>query len=73
VEELFSLFQFLRARPLDDWQLFRERILAPVKEGRTKLAMKRLHVSQAYESGGIDADIAYGSPGGLESSHAEEN
>ncbi|KAJ9122037.1 hypothetical protein QFC24_004264 [Naganishia onofrii] len=43
VEELFSLFQFLRARPLDDWQLFRERILAPVKEGRTKLAMKRLH------------------------------
>ncbi|KAJ9105493.1 hypothetical protein QFC21_001864 [Naganishia friedmannii] len=35
--------QFLRARPLDDWQLFRERILLPVKEGRTKLAMKRLH------------------------------
>ncbi|ODO05828.1 hypothetical protein I350_04889 [Cryptococcus amylolentus CBS 6273] len=44
VEELFTLFQFLRARPLDDWQEFRIRISALVKEGRTKIAMKRLHV-----------------------------
>ncbi|WVQ77121.1 hypothetical protein IAR50_006804 [Cryptococcus sp. DSM 104548] len=44
VEELFSLFQFLRAKPLDDWQEFRIRISSLVKEGRTKIAMKRLHV-----------------------------
>ncbi|WWD17666.1 hypothetical protein CI109_102107 [Kwoniella shandongensis] len=44
VEELFSLFQFLRAKPLDDWHVFRERISSLVKDGRTKLAMKRLHV-----------------------------
>jgi SNF2 family DNA or RNA helicase len=50
VEELFSLFQFLRARPFDDWQVFRERIAAPVKEGRTKMAMKRLHVSDHEEA-----------------------
>ncbi|WRT64369.1 uncharacterized protein IL334_001301 [Kwoniella shivajii] len=44
VEELYSLFKFLRARPLDDWDNFRERITALVKNGQTKLAMKRLHV-----------------------------
>ncbi|WVQ61960.1 uncharacterized protein L199_000093 [Kwoniella botswanensis] len=44
VEELFSLFKFLRARPLDDWEDFRDRIIKPVKDGKTKLAMKRLHV-----------------------------
>nr|XP_019049476.1 hypothetical protein I302_03265 [Kwoniella bestiolae CBS 10118]OCF28406.1 hypothetical protein I302_03265 [Kwoniella bestiolae CBS 10118] len=44
VEELFSLFKFLRARPLDDWEDFRDRIVKPVKDGKTKLAMKRLHV-----------------------------
>ncbi|WWC86455.1 uncharacterized protein L201_001332 [Kwoniella dendrophila CBS 6074] len=44
VEELFSLFKFLRARPLDNWETFKERISSLVKEGRTKLAMKRLHV-----------------------------
>lgn len=46
VEELFSLFQFLRAAPLDNWQLFRERIIQPIKEERTRLAMKRLHVRE---------------------------
>lgn len=44
MEELFSLFQFLRAKPLDDWHVFKERISSLVKDGRTKLAMKRLHV-----------------------------
>ncbi|WVR06061.1 hypothetical protein IAU60_003089 [Kwoniella sp. DSM 27419] len=44
VEELFSLFKFLRARPLDDWDTFRDRITSLVKDGRPKLAMKRLHV-----------------------------
>jgi hypothetical protein len=44
VEELYSLFKFLRARPLDNWGSFRERILSEVKAGRTGVAMKRLHV-----------------------------
>ncbi|KAK4687668.1 hypothetical protein P7C73_g2453, partial [Tremellales sp. Uapishka_1] len=44
VEELFSLFQFLRARPLDNWATFSSRISKLVKSGQTKLAMKRLHV-----------------------------
>lgn len=44
VEELYSLFKFLRARPLDDWQTFKERISSQVKEGRTGIAMKRLHI-----------------------------
>jgi SNF2 family DNA or RNA helicase len=44
VDELFSLFQFLRAKPLDEWSVFRGRITSLVKEGRTNMAMKRLHV-----------------------------
>ena len=44
VEELYSLFKFLRTRPLDRWQTFREQIVQPIKEGRTKIAMKRLHL-----------------------------
>jgi SNF2 family DNA or RNA helicase len=48
VEELYSLFLFLRAKPLDDWQLFKERIAQPVKAGRPKLAMKRLHVRRLF-------------------------
>jgi SNF2 family DNA or RNA helicase len=37
------LFHFLRARPLDRWELFNERIVKPMKRNQTKLAMKRLH------------------------------
>ncbi|WVQ97656.1 hypothetical protein IAU59_004770 [Kwoniella sp. CBS 9459] len=44
VEELYSLFKFLRARPLDDWDTFKERIGNLVKNGQVKLAMKRLHI-----------------------------
>ena len=44
VEELFSFFHFLRAKPLDDWHVFKERISSLIKDGRTKMAMKRLHV-----------------------------
>ncbi|KAL1413004.1 hypothetical protein Q8F55_000753 [Vanrija albida] len=44
VDELYSLFKFLRARPLDDWQTFKDRISSQVKEGRTGIAMKRLHI-----------------------------
>jgi len=44
VEELYSLFKFLRTKPLDDWQLFRERIISVVQDGHTGIAMKRLHV-----------------------------
>jgi SNF2 family DNA or RNA helicase len=29
---------------LDDWELFRDRVSRPAKNGETKLAMKRLHV-----------------------------
>ncbi|CAK9784152.1 unnamed protein product [Cutaneotrichosporon oleaginosum] len=44
VEELYSLFKFLRAKPLDNWQIFRSRVSAEVKDGRSGIAMKRLHV-----------------------------
>lgn len=44
MDELYSLLHFLRAKPLDDWGVFKERISSLVKDGRTKLAMKRLHV-----------------------------
>jgi SNF2 family DNA or RNA helicase len=44
IEELYSLFRFLRAKPLDDWDNFRDRIAKLVKNGQTKVAMKRLQV-----------------------------
>lgn len=44
IEELYSLFRFVRAKPLDDWNTFRDRIAKPVKSGQTKIAMKRLQV-----------------------------
>jgi len=46
VEELFSLFQFLRAKPLDDWNNFKVQIVQPVKQGKVKFAMKKIHVSE---------------------------
>ena len=45
VEELFSLFKFLRVKPLNDWHTFNETIAKPIKANRTTRAMKRLHVS----------------------------
>jgi SNF2 family DNA or RNA helicase len=45
VEEFYSLINFLRAKPLNDWQSFKEKIVDPLKKGRTKAPMKRLHVS----------------------------
>jgi SNF2 family DNA or RNA helicase len=44
VLELYSLFRFLRIRPLDDWDLFRDRIQKPMNGGQVGLVMKRLHV-----------------------------
>lgn len=44
IEELYPLFAFLRIRPLNDWDYFKTTIAKPVKEGRTKLAMKKLQV-----------------------------
>lgn len=44
IEELYPLFAFLRIRPLNDWDYFKNTISKPVKEGRTKLAMKKLQV-----------------------------
>lgn len=45
VDELYSFFNFLRIKPLNDWNNFKESISEPVKRGRTLRAMKRLHVS----------------------------
>ncbi|TDL20620.1 hypothetical protein BD410DRAFT_725354 [Rickenella mellea] len=44
VEELFSLLQFLRIRPLNDWETFNHQINKPVKSGRSVRAMKRLQL-----------------------------
>ncbi|KAH9830624.1 SNF2 family N-terminal domain-containing protein [Rhodofomes roseus] len=44
VEELFSLFKFLRVKPLNDWPTFNSQIAQPIKANRTARAMKRLHV-----------------------------
>ncbi|KZT63245.1 hypothetical protein DAEQUDRAFT_742034 [Daedalea quercina L-15889] len=44
IEELYSLFKFLRIKPLNDWSIFNEQIAKPVKANRTTRAMKRLHV-----------------------------
>lgn len=45
MEELFSLFKFLRVKPLNDWSTFNETIAKPIKANKTTRAMKRLHVS----------------------------
>jgi len=44
VEELYSLFKFLQIRPLSSWETFKRTIVSPIKNGQTKVAMKRLHV-----------------------------
>lgn len=44
VEELYSLIKFLRIKPLNDWQTFRDQISEPIKKGRPQRAIKRLHV-----------------------------
>jgi SNF2 family DNA or RNA helicase len=44
VEELYSLFKFLRIRPLNDWDHFNTHINKPVKSGKSARAMKRLQV-----------------------------
>lgn len=45
VEELFSLFKFLRVKPLNDWGTFNDTIAKPIKANKTTRPMKRLHVS----------------------------
>ncbi|KAJ7632980.1 SNF2 family N-terminal domain-containing protein [Roridomyces roridus] len=45
VDELYSLFKFLRIKPLNDWERFNTQIAKPVKNGRgAGRAMKRLQV-----------------------------
>ncbi|KAF7799491.1 hypothetical protein EIP86_010726 [Pleurotus ostreatoroseus] len=44
VEELYSLIKFLRIKPLNDWQTFRDQIAEPIKKNRPQRAIKRLHV-----------------------------
>lgn len=48
VEELYSLLKFLRLRPLDDWQEFKEKIAQPIKNGQPQRAIKRLHVRNQF-------------------------
>ena len=45
VEELYSLLNFLRIRPLNDWERFNQEINKPVKSGKSIRAMKKLQVS----------------------------
>lgn len=42
VEELYSLFKFLRLKPLSDWPTFKSQVAQPIKSGRVVRAMKRL-------------------------------
>ncbi|EPQ53098.1 hypothetical protein GLOTRDRAFT_131380 [Gloeophyllum trabeum ATCC 11539] len=44
VEDLYPLLNFIDVRPLNDWDIFNERIANPVKRGIDITAMKRLHV-----------------------------
>jgi SNF2 family DNA or RNA helicase len=46
VEDLYSLFKFLgdAAKPMNDWAVFREKILDPIKRNRGKTAMGRLQI-----------------------------
>jgi len=45
VEELYSLFKFLRIKPLNNWSQFNEKIAKPIKSGRGGIrAMRRLQV-----------------------------
>ncbi|KAF9781271.1 SNF2 family N-terminal domain-containing protein [Thelephora terrestris] len=43
VDEFFSLVHFLRVKPLNDWGVFKSQIVDPLKKGRAKAPMKRLH------------------------------
>ncbi|KAI0922976.1 hypothetical protein AcV5_009827 [Taiwanofungus camphoratus] len=44
VEELYSLFKFLRVRPLNDWTTFNTQIAQPIGAKRPTRAIKRLQV-----------------------------
>src|ERR1700753_989149 len=48
VDEFFSLVHFLRVKPLNDWGVFKSQIADPLKKGRVKAPMKRLHVLLAF-------------------------
>ncbi|KAH7909339.1 SNF2 family N-terminal domain-containing protein [Hygrophoropsis aurantiaca] len=42
VDELFSLIHFLRIKPLNDWETFKDKISKPLKAGKSEEPMKRL-------------------------------
>lgn len=44
VDELFALLRFLKIQPFSDWDEFKYRIIVPLKNGRAKVALKRLQV-----------------------------
>src|SRR6201992_994872 len=50
VDEFFSLVHFLRVKPLNDWGVFKSQIADPLKKGRVKAPMKRLHVLLAFRT-----------------------
>lgn len=56
IDELYTFFKFLRIKPLNDWNNFKETIADPVKAGRTARAMKRLHVGFMFILPTIEAD-----------------
>ncbi|KAL1923656.1 uncharacterized protein VTP21DRAFT_8636 [Calcarisporiella thermophila] len=44
VDELYSLFKFLRVKPYDDYPTFKHQIVSPLQQGRAKTALQRLQV-----------------------------
>ena len=50
VDEFFSLVHFLRIKPLNDWGLFKQQIVDPLKKGRAKAPLKRVHVGYCSTS-----------------------
>lgn len=59
VEELYSLLNFLRIRPLNDWETFNNQINKPVKSGKSVRAMKRLQVLIIFSPWSSDAHIFF--------------
>ncbi|KZT30161.1 hypothetical protein NEOLEDRAFT_1238288 [Neolentinus lepideus HHB14362 ss-1] len=44
VEDLYPLFCFIGARPLNDWDIFKEKVARPVSRGLIGSAMQKLHI-----------------------------
>lgn len=44
LDELYSLFKFLRIQPMSDYAVWKEQISRPIQKGRGKIAINRLRV-----------------------------